>query len=74
MKRIISFYVGTTKNIGLIVFAYCGNITSNLIGINYLYKIRNVVSYGLIGYYVGPFILPIYFLQSLLVNIFTNNS
>lgn len=65
MKRLISFYFMSAKTVGMIIFAYCGNVVSNFDKINILYRIRNIVSYGLIGYFISPYIIPIYYIQSL---------
>jgi hypothetical protein len=71
---IIIFYINTTKFIGLIGFGFSGYYMTELLSPSYygsynkylIYKARNIIGLSIIGYFIGPYIVPIYYLKYLL--------
>lgn len=71
----ISLYINMTKNIGLITFGCSGYYMTELLSIPYygsynkylIYKARNIIALSIIGYYIGPYIIPLYLIKNMIM-------
>lgn len=61
-------YISLTKKIGFLIFGLVGYLSTDLLNViyygsfrRYIYvKIRNTIILSVVGYYLFPYILPIY--------------
>ncbi len=74
--NIILFYLNISKYIGLIGFGFSGYYMTELLSIPYygsynkylIYKARNIIGLSIVGYFIGPYIVPLYYLKKILLN------